>query len=107
MANRLLKHGLTRVPGLKRLPVLKLLVIAEILLLARDHVGKLEPHERRRLFELVRKGRGRRNILSEDERAELGALLAKAEPRLFMGMAADKLSPMPLPRRVVHGPKRR
>src|SRR5687768_13433586 len=98
MANRLLKHGLPRVPGLKRLPMLKLIMLAEIALLARDHVGKLEPHERRRLLALVRKGRARRNTLPEDERAELAELLAKAEPRLFMGVAADKLSPVRLPR---------
>ena len=107
MANRLLKHGLTRAPGLKRLPMLKLLAIAEIALLARDHVFRLEPRERRRLLELVRKSRGRRDILADDERAELAALVAKAEPRRFIGMSADKLSPVPLPRRLVHGPKRR
>ena len=107
MANRLRKHGLTRVPGLKRLPVLKLLAVAEIALLVRDHIGRLEPQERRRLFELVRKGRGRRHALTEDERAELAALVAKAEPRRFVGLAADKLSPVPLPRRLVHGPERR
>ena len=107
MANRLLKHGLTRVPGIKRLPVLKLLAVAEIAMLARDHYGRLDPHERRRLVELVRKGRGRRDSLPEDERVELAALVAKADPRRFVGMAADKLSPVPLPRRIVHGPERR
>jgi hypothetical protein len=107
MANRLLKHGLKRVPGLRRLPMLKLLAIAEIALLARDHFGRLEPQERRRLIELVRKSRGRSTGLEEDERAELGALVAKAEPRLFAGLAADRLSPVPLPRRIVHGPPRR
>jgi len=107
MANRLLKHGLTRVPGLRRLPMLKLLAIAEIAMLARDHLGRLEPHERRRLVELVRKGRGRRDSLPEEERAELAALVAKAEPRLFAGLAADKLSPVPLPKRFVHGKRDR
>ena len=107
MANRLLKHGLTRVPGLKRLPVLKLLAVAEIAMLARDHVGRLDAQERRRLVELVRKGRLRRDSLPDDERAELAELVAKAEPRRFVGMAADKLSPVPLPRRIVHGPERR
>jgi hypothetical protein len=29
--------------------------------------------------------------------------VAKAEPRLFAGMVAHKLSPVPLPRRFVHG----
>jgi hypothetical protein len=32
--------------------------------------------------------------------------VAKAEPRLFVGSVADKLSPVPLPRRLVQGPKR-
>ncbi len=92
---------------LKRLPILKLLALAEIALLTHDHVTKLDRRERRRLVELVRKSRGRRTTLRDDERAELSALVAKAEPRLFAGMAADKVSPVRLPRRLVHGPKRR
>jgi hypothetical protein len=100
-------HGARRVPGLKRLPVLKMLAIAEIALAARAHAVKLDGDERRRLVELVRAGRGRPRRLSEAERAELRELLAKAEPRLFAGTVADALSPVPLPRRVVHGPRRR
>ena len=98
---------ISHVPGLKRLPVLKLLAIAEIALLARDHVSKLDAEERRRMLLLVRKGKGRtaRN-LSEQEREELAGLVAKAEPRRFAGLVADKLSPVPLPRRVVHGARR-
>lgn len=95
-----------RVPGLRRLPVMKLLAIAEIALLARDHVSKLEPAERRRLIELLRLGRGRTSTLSPAEREELAGLVAKAEPRLFAGLAADKLSPVPLPHRFVHGRSR-
>jgi hypothetical protein len=91
------------VPGLRRLPILKLLAIAEIALLAREHVGKLEPHERRRLVHLVRLGRGRRRELTPQEREELSALVAKAEPRLFFGAAADRLSPVPIPKRFVRG----
>ncbi len=94
-------------PGLKQLPVLKLIAIAEIALLARDHATKLDSSERRRLVELVRKGRGRRSRLSEEERAELAALVAKAEPRLFAGTVVSKLSPVPLPRRLVHGPSKK
>ena len=99
---------LSRVPGLKRLPLLKVLAIAEVALLARDHVSMLDPEERRRLLTLVRKGKGRtaRN-LSDEEREELARLVAKAEPRLFAGMVADKLSPVPLPKRFVHGARRR
>ena len=104
MANRLLKHGLSRVPGLRRLPVLKLLAIAEIGLLARDHLSKLDPVERRRTLELVRKGRGRSRNLSAAEREELAGYVARMQPRRFAGLAADKLSPVPLPRRLVEGP---
>jgi hypothetical protein len=86
--------------------MLKLLALAEIAMLAVDHMGKLDPYERRRLVELVRKGRGRANTLPPHERAELSTLVAKAEPRRFAGLAADKLSPVPLPRRLVHGRKR-
>ena len=104
---RALSHGLARIPGLRRLPVLKLLAIGEIVLLARTHLSKLEPHERRRLVELMRAGRGRPRNLSAADREELAELVAKAEPRLFAGMAADRLSPVPLPRRLVHGRRRR
>jgi hypothetical protein len=103
---RVLARGLTRVPGLRRLPVLKLLAIAEIAILAHDHVTKLDAQERHRLFELLKLGRGRTSTLTPDQREELAVLVAKAEPRLFAGLAADKLSPVPLPKRFVHGPKR-
>jgi hypothetical protein len=107
VATTAIAHGVKRVPGLKRLPVLKLLAIGEIALLARMHATKLTPAERRRLFELVRKGRGRPSRLSDDERDELQLLVAKAEPRIFAGEVADKLSPVPLPRRLKHGPRKR
>ena len=106
-ATQAIAHGVSRVPGLKRLPVLKLISIGEIALLARTHATKLTAAERRRLLELVRKGRGRPSKLAPDERDELGDLVAKAEPRLFAGAVADKLSPVPLPRRLVHGPRKR
>jgi hypothetical protein len=106
-ATHALAHAAGRVPGLKRLPMLKLLALAEIALLARDHLGKLEPGERRRLVGLVRQGHGRPSHLSPAERDELARLVAKAEPRRFAGLMADRLSPVPLPRRVVHGPSRR
>ena len=107
MAGYVVKRIVSRLPGLRRLPVFRLLAIAEIALLARDHMARLEPAERRRLIELVRLGKGRARNLSDDNRAELAALVAKVEPRLFAGLAADKLSPVPLPRRLVEGPHRR
>lgn len=81
-----------------------LIEIAEVVLLAREHLKKLEPDERRRVVELVRAGRGRPHNLSSREREELATLVAKAQPRLFFGLAAEQLSPVPLPRRVVYGP---
>lgn len=97
----------SRVPGLRRVPVLRLLAAAEVALLAREHVMRLSRHERRRLVELIRIGRGRRRNLSEAERDELAALIAKVEPRLLVGHAVQKLSPIPLPRRLVYGSRKR
>lgn len=91
------------VPGLRRVPVLKLLALGEVLMLLREHFGKLEPDERRRLVALVRRGRGRSGNLTDAERDELADLIAKAEPRLLFGTTADKLSPVPLPKRVLFG----
>ncbi len=99
--------GASRIPGLRRLPVFKLLAIGEIALLARSHIVRLEPDERRRLIELLRRGRGRSSRLSLDERDELQQLIAKTEPRLFAGLVADKLSPVPIPRRLLYGSRRR
>ena len=102
-ATRAIAHGVGRIPGLRRLPIFKLLAIGEIALLARDHVSRLDPEERRRLLTLVRKGKGRTRDLSVEERDELQRLVAKAEPRMFVGTAADKLSPFPLPRSIREG----
>jgi hypothetical protein len=88
-------------------PVLKLLTAAEIAVLVREHFLRLEPIERRRLVELVRKGRGRPRNLSETEREELAGLIGRIQPRLLVGRAAGKLSPVHLPRRVVYGPRKR
>jgi hypothetical protein len=103
---QLIGRAAMRIPGLKRLPVMKLLAIGEIALLARTHAALLAPAERRRLVALVRKGRGRPRNLTPDEREELARLVAQAEPRRFAGLVADKLSPVPLPRRLVNGPRR-
>jgi hypothetical protein len=86
---------------------MKLLAAAELALLTRDHVQRLTPAERRRLMALVYVGRGRRSRLTGGERGELEHLLRKLEARLLMGHAVDRLSPVPLPRRLVYGPKNR
>jgi hypothetical protein len=106
MADPLLAKALRRVPGLRRVPAAKLLALGQVVILARDHLTQLEPSERRRFIELMRHARGRPSNLSTRERAELTTLIAKANPRLFLMSVADKLSPVPLPRRMVR-PKRR
>jgi hypothetical protein len=110
MAGRLVTWSVGRaargVPGLRRLPVLKLLAAAEIAMLARDHVLMLDSGERRRLLQLIRIGHGRPRNLSDPERDELTDLVAKMEPRLLAGHAVDKLSPVPIPRRLVYGPRK-
>jgi hypothetical protein len=107
LVTRSLGHVATHVPGLRRLPVYKLIAIAEIGLLARDHVRRLTPPERRRLLELIRIARGRPSNLRDADRDELTELVARMEPRLLAGEAADRISPVPLPKRIIRGPKRR
>jgi hypothetical protein len=104
---RSLARAAGHVPGVRRVPVLKLLSIAEVAMLAREHLTRLSPAERRRLVVLVREGRGRPSNLGPGEREELHALVAKLEPRLLAGAAVDRLSPVPLPRRLVYGRGRR
>lgn len=92
-----------RVPGLRRVPVVALVGAAELALIARDHLARLTPAERRRLVVLVRTGRGRPSRLNRGERRELEALLDKLEARVLVGDAVNRLSPVPLPRRLVYG----
>ena len=84
---------------LRRLPAARLIVIGELLLLAREHVAKLEPQDRRRIVELVRRGRGRPRNLSERDRRELERLIEKAEPREFLGNAMKRVVGFGIPRR--------
>jgi hypothetical protein len=103
IVNHALGSATKRVPGLRRIPLVRLLALGEIALLARDHVARLSPAERRRLAALVRTGRGRRSRLTVREREELEGLLAKLGPRELLGDAVERLSPLPLPRRLLYG----
>jgi hypothetical protein len=85
--------------------MLKLLAMAEVGMLAHNHFRRLTPSERRRLLELVRVAHGRPSNLNRDQREDLRELVAKLEPRVLAGEAANRLSPFPLPRRVVRGPR--
>lgn len=68
-------------------------------MLAKEHLERLTPRERRRLISLVRETKGRPGNLSAARRRELGDLIAKAEPKRFASTAFQKLSPLPLSRR--------
>jgi hypothetical protein len=92
---------------LRGLPVVRLLAAAEVLMLARQHVVRLEPAERRRFIELIREAHGRRRNLTPEQRDELADLVAKTAPRQFVVEAASKFSPVRIPDRFVQGKDRR
>jgi hypothetical protein len=96
MANKLMSAA-------RAVPMARLLAAAQVLMLANRHWHRLEPDERRRLLVLIRRGRLVGRNLSVAERLELARLIAKADPRLFAGLVAQRFSPVPLPRRVVRG----
>jgi ABC-type polar amino acid transport system ATPase subunit len=85
---------LNRIPLVRRIPIARLIIVAEVAMLAGEHVGRLDPEERRRVLTLLRRGRGRPSNLSRGERAELAMLVAKAEPKLFARAVAKKFSPI-------------
>jgi hypothetical protein len=83
--------------ALRRMPAARLIVLGELLLLARQHLQKLEPQERRRIVELVRRGRGRPGNLSDRDRRELRRLIQKTEPREFAGNAFRRVTGFGMP----------
>jgi hypothetical protein len=94
---------------LKRLahgvPIGAVLIGAQVLAMAWAHLAKLDGAQRRRLLALLAQTRGRPGSLSQGEREELAALLAILEPRLFLGSATRRLSPLPVPKRLLYGPR--
>lgn len=89
-----------RIPGLRRLPMMEIVLAGQVILLAREHLERLTPRERHRVVVLIRESHGHPSRLSERDRAELKALLAKLEPRLFAETALRTLSPLPIPRAI-------
>jgi hypothetical protein len=85
-------------------PIARVLLVGEVALLAGRHLARLDRGERRRLVALVGRSRGRPGSLSASDRRELYRL----EPRLFVGTALRRISPVPLPKRLLYGsPKNR
>jgi hypothetical protein len=94
-------------PWVKRLshgvPLARLLLVAEVTILAQRHLSKLDRAQRRRLLTLLVRARGRPRSLAAAERREFGYLVARLEPRLLLGTAMRRLSPVPLPKRLLYG----
>jgi hypothetical protein len=84
-------------------PVARLLLVAEVALLAQRHLSKLDRAQRRRMFTLLVRARGRPRSLTAAERREFGYLLARLEPRLLLGSAVRRVSPLPVPKRLLFG----
>jgi hypothetical protein len=84
-------------------PVARLLLLGEVGLMACRHIAHLERAERVRLLTLLARTRGRPGTLTGAERRELARLLARLQPRLFFGTALRRLSPVPVPKRVLYG----
>jgi hypothetical protein len=103
MLRRLIRGG-----PLKRLangfPIVGVFLAAEVAAMAWTHFSKLNSAQRRRLIALLSRSRGRLRSLSHSEREELGAIFAALEPRLFLGSVTRRLSPVPVPKRLLYGP---
>jgi hypothetical protein len=84
-------------------PVGRLLLAGEVAMLAGRHLARLDAAERRRLASLLARSAPGRDGLNPAERAELEGLIAKLEPRLLFGTAVRRLSPVPVPRRLLYG----
>lgn len=104
----MLRFALRRLP-LKRvapgLPLVWVLLAGEVALMVVDHLSRLSPAQRRRLLALTIRSRGRPRSLGEADRLELRILVAKFEPRLLVGSAVKRVSPMPVPKRLLYGPR--
>ena len=81
---------------IRRLPILRLVAIAKLALVVKKHMEHLTPAERRRLARLA----SRPHKLKPKERKDLRRLVSKLDARAFAGSAADRFSPLPLPRRL-------
>jgi hypothetical protein len=79
--------------AVRALPFARIFAIAQVALLARRHLRGMAARDRRRMFELVRRG----PRLSPGERHELRDLVGKLEPREFAAAAARTLAPFRLP----------
>jgi hypothetical protein len=83
--------------SLLRVRAMPWLMVFELAVTLRKHWQRLEPADRTRLAELVRKSQGRPNRLTAEERADMRRLVAKLEP----GQIARSV--VPIGRRAMKG----
>ncbi len=83
--------------SLMRVRAMPWLMVFELAVTLRRHWRRLEPADRNRLAELVRKSQGRPNRLTAEERADMRRLVAKLEP----GQIARSV--VPIGRRAMKG----
>jgi hypothetical protein len=91
----------------KAIPLARLIVVGEVALMTGRDLQKLDVGERRRLASLVLGSARHLRGLSDHEREELHDLILKVEPRLLLGTAVSRFSPVPLPRRLLYGSTKR
>jgi len=93
LMNVAIARAAERVPGLRRLPLARLVIITELAILAKAHLDRLTPNERRRLLILLRDARCWPKNLGGRDRREFDDLIGKLEPHLFARAAAERFSP--------------
>jgi len=84
---------------LMRVRTMPWVMVFELAMVARKHWKRLEPKERDRLSELLKKSQGIPTRLTPKERADVRELVAKMEP------AAIARSVLPIGRRALKGRK--
>jgi len=85
----------------RNIPIARLLLAGEVAVIVGRHLARLDRRERRRLIALLAEGARRRGDLGAREREELRQLVAKLEPQLLLVSAVRRLSPVPVPRRLL------
>jgi hypothetical protein len=85
----------------------RVLLAADLGRVVLRHIGLLSRQERRRLARLAGKSIARRGRLTAAERTELRLLIAKLRLRMMLGTAVKRISPVPVPKRLLFGPGER
>jgi len=101
----LLRRSLFKHVG-RGVPVARLLLVGEVAVMAGRHISRLDAVERRRLASLLGAAARHPTSLGAAEREELTGLVARMEPRLFLGSAVRRVSPVPLPPRLLYGKRK-